>query len=74
LTGGAETLWDYLQQARPQLARQRLHNLSKLQKAQLAQAEGESGEASGASSVVATLWRVEDNASAAFFQKFCLIC
>ena len=45
MTGGAETLWDYLQQARPQLARQRLKNLSPLQKAQLAQAEGQTGEA-----------------------------
>jgi hypothetical protein len=45
LATGAETLWDYLQQARPELARQRLPSFSPLQQAQLAYAQGETGEA-----------------------------
>ncbi len=45
LTAGAETLWDYLQQARPDLARQRLRSFTPIQKAQLAYASGETGEA-----------------------------
>ena len=40
-----QTLWDYLQQARPELARQRLHSFTPLQQAQLAYARGETGEA-----------------------------
>ncbi|MBN9415945.1 hypothetical protein ABS71_03780 [bacterium SCN 62-11] len=45
LTAGAETLWDYLQQARPELARQRLRSFTPLEEAQLAYARGETGEA-----------------------------
>ncbi|MBX3169111.1 MAG: CHAT domain-containing protein [Candidatus Eremiobacteraeota bacterium] len=45
LSAGAETLWDYLQQARPELARQRLRSFTPLQRAQLAYAAGETGEA-----------------------------
>lgn len=45
LTVGADPLWDYLQQARPELARQRLHSFTPMQQAQLAYASGETGEA-----------------------------
>ena len=45
LAAHGQTLWDYLQQARPELARQRLHSFTPLQQAQLACARGESGEA-----------------------------
>ncbi len=45
LTAGAETLWDYLQQARPELARQRLRSFTPIEQAQLAYASGETGEA-----------------------------
>ena len=45
LAAGGETLWDYLQQARPDLARQRLHSFSPLEQAQLAYARGDTGEA-----------------------------
>ena len=42
---GADSLWDWLQQARPELARQRIARPTPLQSALLAQAEGEDGEA-----------------------------
>lgn len=45
LIGAADPLWDYLQQARPELARQRMHSFSRLQQAQLAYARGETGQA-----------------------------
>lgn len=45
LAAGAETLWDYLQQARPDLARQRLRSFTPIEQAQLAYARGETGEA-----------------------------
>ncbi|MBS2038721.1 CHAT domain-containing protein [bacterium] len=45
LTVTADPLWDYLQQARPELARQRLRSFTPIQQAELAYARGETGEA-----------------------------